>query len=71
MAGNLRKIPIKHHRKSNPLPTQIYLDALKELDLIYTFVSEFNANLELRESLWKNGFYQDIKVLPGLIKHHY
>lgn len=50
---------------------QIYLDALKELEVIYNFVCEFNGNLELRESLWKNGFYQDIKVLPGLIKHHY
>ena len=50
---------------------QIYNGTLKELEPIYLFVTEFNDNIELRETLWKNGFYQDIKVLPGLIKHHY
>lgn len=33
------------------------------------FVIEFNQNIELRETLWKDGFYQDIKSLPGLLKH--
>lgn len=65
------KFPESITEKVHILFIQIYNDTLKELEPIYLFVTEFNENIELRESLWKNGFYQDIKVLPGLIKHHY
>ena len=34
-------------------------------------MTDFNSNVALREQLWKQGFYPEIKVLPGLIKHHY
>lgn len=50
---------------------QVYADTLRELDPLHAFVTAFNDNLELRDALWKTGFYQEIKMLPGLIKHHY
>lgn len=37
----------------------------------YTFCQTFNKNVELRESLWKKGFFEEMKSLPGLIKQEH
>jgi brefeldin A-inhibited guanine nucleotide-exchange protein len=34
----------------------------------YSFSSNFNKQLELRSSLWKEGFISEMKELPGLLR---
>jgi hypothetical protein len=38
------------------------------IDETYYFCHKFNKNTELRSALWKNGFFEEMKSLPGLIK---
>ena len=48
---------------------------MKSLDLyitnIYNFCRSFNLNIDLRETLWKNGFFSNMSSLPGLIKQEH
>ena len=34
----------------------------------YDFTSNFNKQLDLRNSLWQEGFLSEMKQLPGLLK---
>ena len=38
---------------------------------IYNFCREFNLNIDLRSTLWKSGFFPQMKSLPGLIKQEH
>lgn len=41
---------------------------VKSLEKCYDFAMNFNKMVYLRYCLWKNGFLQEMKELPGLIK---
>jgi len=45
VAVDILEIPRQRHRKRISISIQIYLDILKELDPIYTFVTNFNDNI--------------------------
>ena len=38
---------------------------------IHEFCRNFNKDIRLREFLWKNGFFAEMKSLPGLVKQEH
>lgn len=37
----------------------------------YGLCHRFNRNIDLRQALWANKFFEDMKSLPGLIKQEH
>lgn len=67
--------PVKIQQATAGEGTQMFIQDIEEIEEIivkaYEFCKTLNRNIELRQALWKNGFFTEMKSLPGLIKHEH
>lgn len=44
---------------------------MDQLNSIKPSIEGFNDNIELRKKLWEDGFFSNIKSLPGLLNQQF